>query len=217
MTTTTNLAATSNVLSNDTDEETLAGSNLTIKTQPGHGTAVVEAGKVKYTPSRDYVGSDQLTYKVCDSFLLDQKCSTAVLGISVKAGPTPATPTITSVGTVQTNGETTVYYTGHKPTFSGTATPGAIIKAEIHSDPIILTTTVDGSGNWSVTPDQDIPNGEHQVIITATKDGSTSAPLNLVLGINTGLAATGVPVWPLSMVAIAGVGVAFLTLRRRLA
>jgi hypothetical protein len=86
----------------------------------------------------------------------------------------------------------------------GTAEPGSEIKVEIHSNPIILTTTADSSGNWSVAPTQDIPNGDHQVIVTASKDGSTSSPLNFVLGINTGLAATGTPIWPISILGLLG-------------
>lgn len=199
-----NTTASADVLANDTDEEALPPSNLIIKTVPTHWTSSIKDGKIFYTPAKDFVGSDQLAYQICDSFLLDQKCATGVLGIVITAGPAPAIPTITSVGTVQMHGVGTVYYTGHRPTFTGTAEPGAAIKVGIHSAPIILTTTVVGAGNWSVTPTQDIPNGEHQVIITATKDGATSAPLNLVLGINTGLAETGVPVWPLSVAGLIG-------------
>lgn len=181
------------VLANDTDEETLSGSNLTIKTNPTHGSAVIVDGKVKYTPAKDYVGSDSLTYQICDSFMLDQKCSTATLGITIQAptpsptatpGPIPTIPTITSIGAVQTNGASTIYYTSHRPTFSGTAAPDASIIVEIHSDPIILTTTADSSGHWSVTPDQDIPDGQHTVNITATKDEATSQVLAFTLVID---------------------------------
>lgn len=195
-------SASVDVLANDTDEEALNPANLSVSTGPTHGTATIKDGKVDYTSAKDYVGADQLTYRICDSFLLDQKCATGVLGITVQAGPAPAMPTITSVGTVQVNGQTKVYYTGHRPTFAGTATPGSTITVGIHSDPITLTTTVDNQGHWSVTPDRDLPNGDHTVTITATKDGASSAALTFVLGVNVGLADTGVPVWPLSAAGI---------------
>lgn len=181
-----NTSSTVSILTNDTDEEALDPAYLTIAIQPSHGTAAIVDGEVTYTPNADYIGSDKITYQICDSFMLDQKCATGVLGITVTTGPTPTTPTIAKVGTVTTDGSTRIDYTGARPTFSGTAEPGAAIRVEINSDPIILTTTANGAGEWSVTPDQDIPYGEHIVTITATKDGATSQALTFVLGINTG-------------------------------
>lgn len=95
-----NTTASADVLANDTDEEALPPSNLIIKTVPTHGTSSIKDGKILYTPAKDFVGSDQLAYQICDSFLLDQKCATGVLGIVITAGPAPTIPTITSVGTV---------------------------------------------------------------------------------------------------------------------
>jgi hypothetical protein len=100
------------------------------------------------------------------------------------------------------------------PSSTGTATSGASVKVEIHSDPIVLSTAADGSVIWSVTPAQDIPNNEHSAIIIATNEGAPTSLDAYVLGINTGLAATGMPVWPLALVAIGAVVAAHLTLRR---
>jgi Ca2+-binding RTX toxin-like protein len=36
-------------------------------TQPAHGAARVESGRVRYAPARGFVGSDELTYEVCRS------------------------------------------------------------------------------------------------------------------------------------------------------
>lgn len=211
----TNTPASINVLSNDTDEEALDPANLTISTHPTHGTATIETEKIKYTPASNYIGSDQLTYQICDSFMLDQKCATGVLGITVTAGPAPAMPILSKVGTVSTDGSQTIYYTGHRPTFSGTAAPGSTIRVEIHSDPITLTTTTDANGQWSVTPDQDIPNGEHTVTITSTLEGATSQPLSFVLGINVDLADTGAPIWPLAAAGVTSLLAARVYLKRR--
>ncbi len=64
-TTTKNTAVTIDVLANDTDAD---GDTLSIAgvTSPAHGTAVVNTGKVVYTPANSYVGSDTFDYTVSD-------------------------------------------------------------------------------------------------------------------------------------------------------
>lgn len=54
-----------NALSNDTDEDgdTLS---LTAVDAPAHGTAWIQAGTVRYTPTTGYTGSDSITYTVGD-------------------------------------------------------------------------------------------------------------------------------------------------------
>ncbi|WP_406665700.1 Ig-like domain-containing protein [Gallaecimonas sp. GXIMD1310] len=55
------------VLANDSDADgSLDASSLNLTT-PGHGTAVVEAGKVRYTPDAQYHGTDSFTYRVSDT------------------------------------------------------------------------------------------------------------------------------------------------------
>ena len=58
-------AVTIDVLANDTDPD---GDALTITsvTVPAHGTAVIVAGKVVYTPSAIYVGPDSFSYTISD-------------------------------------------------------------------------------------------------------------------------------------------------------
>ena len=224
-------AVTVDVFTDATDEEILDPANVSVAVQPSHGSASVNAsnGTLTYTPADTFAGTDQLTYEVCDSFDLDQKCATAVLGITVQAAaptptpiaaptPTPSAPTVElkTIGTLKTVANAhTYYYTGHRPTFSGTSTPGASITVEIHSDPVILTTTADSSGNWSVTPTQELPTGEHTVTISASMDGITTTLDSFVLGINTGLAATGSPMWPLAVVGLIGLVSGRLFLKRR--
>ena len=74
------------VLANDSDDDVgiggvnaqtlsiLAGSVTT----PQHGTAVIQSGKILYTPAKDYFGPDSFTYKATDSY----------------AGSTPAQATV---------------------------------------------------------------------------------------------------------------------------
>ncbi len=97
------------------------------------------------------------------------------------------------------------YYTGHRPVFIGTAAPGAIVKVYIHSDPIICETTANAQGAWSCTPDKDIPDGDHSVVIQAYSGGQRSV-FSFNLGLNTGLAATGQPTGPVnSLLGLSGV------------
>jgi len=202
------------VLKNDSDEEALDAQYLSISSQPAHGSTKIVNGKIEYTPKKGFVGNDVLVYQICDSFLMDQKCAAGVMDILVKDIPSP--PTISSVGSVALNGANKVYYTSNKPTFSGIAEPFATVKIEIHSDPIVLTTTADADGNWSVTPDQDIPNGEHTVKITTIKDGVESELITFVLGINVGLAETGVPLWPIGILGFMGFILSSMYVRKNL-
>lgn len=90
-----------------------------------------------------------------------------------------------------------------RPTFTGVAEPGAHIKVEIRSDPIICETTADQNGNWSCTFDQDIPAGQHTVRVFVTNpDNSTqelgpymvNVPGGMLSGIlapNTGVGSVG--------------------------
>ena len=165
----------------------MSGSTISITSLPVHGSAVVEAGKIRYTANADYAGQDSVDYEVCDSFMLDQQCSEETLGITV----TPALG-LTKVNGESYDAEVESYSTASlRPTFSGTATPGSEVTVEIHSDPIILTTTADGSGNWSVTPAFDLPSGQHMVYISASLNGLTTE-LG-VFGLTVGsLASTGI-------------------------
>lgn len=60
------------VLANDIDADNLASPlNLGLKivdvTQGAHGITSIESGKIRYTPTADYYGSDSVTYTVIDS------------------------------------------------------------------------------------------------------------------------------------------------------
>lgn len=52
-----------------------------------------------------------------------------------------------------------------RPTFSGTAKPGATVTVTVHSDPVVCTTTADQDGNWSCTLPADLPPGTHTVYV----------------------------------------------------
>ncbi|MEP6710632.1 MAG: Ig-like domain-containing protein, partial [Candidatus Saccharibacteria bacterium] len=64
-----------------------------------------------------------------------------------------------------------------RPTFSGTAEPGATITVTVHSDPVICTTTADSSGNWSCTLPSDLEPGVHTVFIHIVNPNSSIVDL----------------------------------------
>ncbi len=66
------------VLANDNG----SGLALLSVTQPAHGAAVLEAGKIRYTPTAGYVGLDAFTYTVVDAF---DGTATVQVGLTVTA------------------------------------------------------------------------------------------------------------------------------------
>jgi uncharacterized repeat protein (TIGR01451 family) len=74
-------AASVDVLANDTDPDgDLDPTSLSVVGPPLHGTAVVTAGRIIYTPSAGYQGADTFTYQVCDATHL---CGTAAVLVDV--------------------------------------------------------------------------------------------------------------------------------------
>ena len=61
-----------NVLANDSDPDDDAITLAEIVRAPANGTAVIEDGQIRYTPSADFAGADTLVYQVTDGALLDQ-------------------------------------------------------------------------------------------------------------------------------------------------
>ena len=78
------------VLANDTaGPPSEYGQALTIDSvgAPSHGTAVIESGKVKYTPAANYNGSDSFTYTVKDNgtsdSAADPRTATALVSVTI--------------------------------------------------------------------------------------------------------------------------------------
>lgn len=55
-----------NVLANDTSDESGDTLTITSKTNPSHGTLVLEGGQLKYTPTAGFRGADSFTYTISD-------------------------------------------------------------------------------------------------------------------------------------------------------
>lgn len=154
-------------------------------------------------------GHQKFYNRVAGSGFIEQLCplpkptptatATTTPSVSTSSTVTPTTQSNLLTGSLQNVGSVTVtsgistYYLGYNtPTFKGTGTPGMTITVTIHSNPIILTTTVGTDGTWSVIAPA-IPNGLHDLLITeADSKGDTTTLAHYSLGINYGsLPATG--------------------------
>ncbi len=77
-----------NVVANDEDDDTTngRGQTLTVKsgsvTAPGHGTAVIESNKIRYTPASNCNGTDTFQYSVTDGYD-GSEASTATVTVTV--------------------------------------------------------------------------------------------------------------------------------------
>jgi gliding motility-associated-like protein len=88
-TTIVNTSVTTNVLANDKASNmgtSLNAASLSIATAPKNGTAVVNSdGSITYTPATGFVGTDSVTYTVCDNSTPTPICKSAVVYYTVSA------------------------------------------------------------------------------------------------------------------------------------
>lgn len=71
------------VLANDEDDDSADVLAITLVNEPTHGTAVIENGKVRYTPDADFVGTDIFYYTISDG---NGGTSEARITVTVVAG-----------------------------------------------------------------------------------------------------------------------------------
>ncbi|WP_256253921.1 Ig-like domain-containing protein, partial [Alteromonas sp. V450] len=68
---------------------------------------------------------------------------------------------------------------GNGTEITGTAEANAVIEVDVDGDGIPdLTTTADGDGNWSVTPDTPLADGTEVTATATDAAGNTSAPVS---------------------------------------
>ncbi|WP_461472475.1 Ig-like domain-containing protein [Microbacterium sp. HJ5] len=80
----------------------------------------------------------------------------------------PAAPVITSPA----DGSTV---TDPTPPITGTAEPGSTVTVIVDGEPIGQTTT-DPDGDWTFTPTEPLPDGEHEITATATDAAGNTGP-----------------------------------------
>jgi hypothetical protein len=68
--------------------------------------------------------------------------------------------------------------------FAGTAEPNSVVVVYIYSDPLVITTTTDGDGNWEYTLEDPLEPGNHEVYAVVDKGDGTyerSDPLSFII------------------------------------
>lgn len=109
---------------------------------------------------------------------------------------TPQPPAIT-VGGNSIEEVTTI---AKRPTFSGTAEPGATVTVTVYSDPVTCTTTADQDGNWTCTLPADLPAGSHSVYVRVVNTDSSVQEFGpyavTVDGVNAGVVDSNTPTAP---------------------
>lgn len=105
----------------------------------------------------------------------------------------PGAPVVSAIGGAVIANPTTV--TSNQPSMTGTAEPDSTVKVSVAPDSQTFTATTDASGKWTVNASTAIPNGQHQLSITATDTaGNVSSATNVALTINPATAAQTAPV-----------------------
>lgn len=139
----------------------------------------------------------------------------------------PAAPSALSAGGSRVAGGKAATTGGNRPVFSGQSEPSSTVTVAVSPENISLSATADQTGAWSVTPDSDIPNGQHEVSVTASDAaGNVSQAAAFTLTVNplaaagsaagpSRLAATGDPLQTsLALLVMAAAAAGYLVTRR---
>jgi hypothetical protein len=120
-------AANHSVLANDTDVD--AGTTLTIQSalvDAAKGTAIVAAGKVRFTPATNFLGQAVVTYTISDGAATDSATLTITVGGDI-TGPVVATPKVEfGIGIVNESAPI-------KVSWSATDVPAGVAKYEVQA------------------------------------------------------------------------------------
>jgi gliding motility-associated-like protein len=149
---------TINILANDASGNTggvLDPASVTIAVNPARGSVVVNAdGTITYTPNSNFVGTDSVTYRVCDNSIPTPLCQTGVVYITVTA-PTAPSSTIAVDDYVALTGSSngTASVTGNVLN-NDTNTAGATLSATVVTGPTAAqgTFVLNQNGTYTFTP-----------------------------------------------------------------
>ena len=95
----------------------------------------------------------------------------------------PGTPILSTVGGARTTG-TTVKTSSQRPLFAGTADPNTKITLAVAPEGLSYSATSSVDGKWSITPADDLPNGDHAVTVTATDAAGNSSRTVTTVSVN---------------------------------
>jgi gliding motility-associated-like protein len=176
-------STTTNVLANDKSSNpgtSLNPASVAVTTAPAHGTVVVNAdGTIKYTPAAGFVGTDVLTYSVCDTST-PVICTTAKVYYTVNPATAPAA-TAASDDYATTTG--TIAATGNVLS-NDTNTAGASLSASVVTGPTAAqgALTMNSNGTYNFTPAQGF-SGPVDVVYTACTGATPPVCANATLHI----------------------------------
>ncbi|WP_159518818.1 Ig-like domain-containing protein, partial [Sunxiuqinia indica] len=136
------------VLANDLDcDANIVNSTLQITSDPTNGNVVVNSnGTVTYTPNKNYNGSDQFTYQICDA---DGQCDEATVSIVV----TPVNDPPVAVDDINNTFVNVV--TLGKVLTNDYDVDGNSLTATLQTDPSNGTLVFNTDGSYSYTPNAD--------------------------------------------------------------
>jgi len=163
------------ILSNDTDADgnyTINASSISIKSQPLHGTLVVDpvSGIVNYRPAANYSGYDSFVYTVKDNY--GAESNTAIVTIAVNIKP---------VGTADIANTTTdlpvvIHVMDNDPGKAGSI----VIKK---TDPLKGTVVLNTDGTFTYSPNAGFSGKDSFTYILQNKDGLQSDPITVTVNV----------------------------------
>ena len=142
-----NIAATQGVLANDQDLDGIPV-GATVVDQPAHGTLALQPdGSFLYTPTKNYHGSDQFTYKVVDEAGVSNVAVVSLTVHPVNDAPSAVNDAYATsqVGVVQTSALRGVLANDTDP--EGDALTAALVDGPAHG-----TLTLNADGSFLYTP-----------------------------------------------------------------
>jgi hypothetical protein len=168
---TSGVPATVNVVANDAAGNpggSLNLASLTITSNPAHGSVVVNSdGTITFTPAAGYVGTDQLTYQICDNSV-PALCQTAVVYFTVSAPAAPVhTTAVDDYASVTASPNGTNSVSGNVLS-NDTNSAGGTLSATLVSGPSAAqgVFTLNANGSYTFTPSPGF-SGPVDIVYTA--------------------------------------------------
>jgi hypothetical protein len=76
------------VLANDSSQDAaIDASSIQVTTNPAHGSAVVQGGKIQYTPTSGFAGTDTFQYTVKDTQGVESTAATVTITVTAAVPP----------------------------------------------------------------------------------------------------------------------------------
>ncbi|QDW26968.1 tandem-95 repeat protein [Pedobacter sp. KBS0701] len=163
------------VLGNDTDADgnyTINPSTIIIKSQPMHGTLVVDpvSGIVNYRPAANYSGYDSFVYTVKDNY--GAESNTAIVNIAVNIKPVG----VADMANTTTDLPVTIHVMDNDPGKAGSI----VIKK---TDPLKGTVVLNTDGTFTYSPNAGFSGKDSFTYSIQNKEGLQSDPITVTINV----------------------------------